>query len=139
MGNDLGFLCTHCGFSESLSIGGGNGPLFRYPSIDTLVKAVGKKEARVLRTLEETQGAFVREMPVEAYYTCPKCKTLHSHLYYEVIYDGGKKYTKEYHCEKCGNPLLLLPRDEELDISQFRCKKCGKQSLIETGVTLFWD
>jgi hypothetical protein len=94
MGNDLGFLCTHCGFSESLSIGGGNGPLFRYPSIDTLVKAVGKKEARVLRTLEETQGAFVREMPVEAYYTCPKCKTLHSHLYYEVIYDGGKKVSK---------------------------------------------
>ena len=139
MGFNFGFLCTHCGFSESLSVGAGLGPLFRYPSIDTLVEAVGKKEARVLLTLQETQCAFVQEMPVESYYTCPKRKTLHSHLYYEVIYDIDKKYSKEYHCEKCGNPLLLLPREEKLDISQFCCKKCGKPSLIETGVTLFWD
>jgi Zn finger protein HypA/HybF involved in hydrogenase expression len=139
MGSGNRIECTNCDYGGDLMTGGGIGPWFREPCIDTLVMVLeGREKARVLNLQEFHNGKLVG-YPSNDYCFCPSCNTIHTRFFYRIKYNDDKTYTSNHPCPTCSTQLVQIEDDVEVDFSDYNCPKCGKKSLIDLGISIMWD
>jgi len=135
MGYSYGTKCKKCGNEKNYLLGFG----YNTPQCLDNVIAVNKnrKEKEFFEYIAKNRNAKLVQPVGYRLYECPTCKTLHSKLYIEVKYGENERYVKQYNCSKCGSILVPLP--DEVDASEFRCKKCGEKALEESKSFILWD
>ena len=139
MGTGNRISCSNCDYSDDLMIGGGIGPWFREPCIDTLVIVLDDHEKRRLLNLQENHMGKLIGYPCNDYCYCPKCNTLHSSFFYKIEYDNGKIYSSKNECPSCMTSLVNIPDEVEVEYSDYNCPKCGNKTLVDGGISIMWD
>jgi len=88
-----------------------------------------------VRTLLAGPG-FIHPEFGRCLFVCLKCDTLHSRFYIKIERDFSTVYETRFRCGKCRSSLIEV--GDDLDITKYRCKHCGKQTL-EQYMGLMWD
>ncbi len=135
MGEGYGISCTHCGHKKDYFIGRG----FSSPTnIKELIKTnKNQRENDFMQYLMEHRSAELVNIVGYRLYECPKCNTLHSKYHIEINYNYNETYIKHHFCGRCKS--YLVPLKGDINITQYRCKKCNNKTLNELYQLIMWD
>ena len=138
MGVSIDIHCKSCGYKKELMLG--KGKHFSNPDINILINIIESlKEAEQLAYLRDNKKAALKGYPLYRLCECPKCSTLHSRFYYELILDNKDVFSKQYKCPDCQTTLVFIENNFKLDLSKYKCPNCGEHTLDNSGITTLWD
>lgn len=135
MGYSYSTKCKKCGNEDTFLLGFG----FKNPkNLQDLININRNKvENDFFQYIQKNMNAKLSNIVENKIFECPKCKTLHSKPFIEIVFDVNEKYIRIYHCSKCKS--ILVPLHDEIDASKYHCKKCGENQLTDNDNIILWD
>lgn len=130
MGHGLVTNCTNCNDEQNFFLNVG----MCSPSIGHIIdNSHYRTRDKILDFLdkgEERSFDFSNKL-----FVCARCQVPHTRFWAKIERDDGDVFETQFKCPKCRS--LMMEASEE-EITNYRCRKCGKRSLEVVG-EIMWD